>query len=182
MNAMVENLYQFLLRDFRPLLFDEFQFLPVEDIVETLGQPHVCNLGGIGNKRELGVVEVIVAGFGHNGRQEITQTLAFLIDVLIVAPREIDTFEGTVRRLLGRVDLGEGDFAGTVDNHGRTGCKEFNLIVGNTECSLNHRPLGSDHQDFVIVITERRTDSPRIAECETFSGTSHAADAITAIP
>ena len=69
----------------------------------------------------------------------------------------------------------------TVDRNGLPSLELMHLVEGEIERRLDHRPLGGNYEDLIVVVVIGGTDTPGVAHRIHLATTGHAAEDITSV-
>ena len=111
----------------------------------------------------------------------LTQSFALLVDVTIGTATEIDTLEGTGAQLLGRHNLLQMALTVFADDKRLTRGQLTDVFGLQVEGSLQHGTLTGQCDDLVVLIPERRADTPWVAHAEHLARARQTAHHIAAV-
>ena len=153
----------------------------VIESAKAVGDAVEGHLGGVGDIGEDRVGHVTVYRL-HNGLDELlAQTLALLIDVAVGAAAEVDALKRAGAQLLRGKNLFQTYLPVLMDNDGLSRLKFRDVVCGEIEGGLNHRPLAGEHHHLIVTIIKSRPDTPRVAHGEHLARASHPAHHIAAV-
>ena len=150
--------------------------------IKTIEQSEECHLGRVGNIGEHRMFHIVVNRLQYRGHKKTSQLLAFVVNVLVTSPAEIDALECAFLHFLRLIDLLQAHLAFFVDQDSLSRLQLVHIISRYIQGCLNHRTLGRQHNDFIILVPESGTDTPRVAHGKGFAATRQSADDITSVP
>ena len=149
---------------------------------KLLCEAHIGHFRRVGHKRNHGVVHVAVNGFLHGFCQQRSEAFALIVNVSVVAAREVNALKRTLFSLFGVKHLLQMIISFIVDHDGGTGSEFFHLVSLQVEGGEYNRTLACHNNHFVIGIIERGTDTVGVAQCPHRAVARNAAYHIAAVP
>ena len=128
------------------------------------------------------MLDVISDGWQYLLDESAAQLLAFAIDVGIASAAEIYALERACAQCLSLVDLFETNRAVLTRDECFAWLEFMYGTVVNVERSLDNRSLGGKHNNLFVLVPERCTYAPRVAQGEGFSAASDATHDIATVP
>ena len=160
-----------------PLLL---QFVQV--VVQPLLHSEVGHLGGVGDKREDRMVNVMINGTKDRLHQVLTHPFPFLIYIHIAAAREVDPLKRTGAIGLRGHDLLRAPLAQLVDKDRLAPIQLMDVFHMHVHDGLDHGALRRQHDDFIVGIIKGGTNAPWIAHAERLAATGDATNHEASIP
>ena len=120
-------------------------------------------------------------GFEDFVRKLVSQCLAFVVDVEVVATAEVDSFEGAGQVFLGFDNLLYDGFARCPDNDGLSRQQFVDFFGSQVKGGLQHGALAGTCHQFVADVIECRTYAVRVAHGKEFAASRESAHHISAV-
>ena len=150
-------------------------------LLQSLDQSVERRLCRVGNEARDRVVQVVFHGFedlGHNGA---SKGFSFVVDVGVVAAREVNAFKAARLALSLRPNFLHACAAASFDEQGGAWWNLLHIFGGDVEGGLDDGTLRSrDHHIFVFV-PKRRADAIGVAHHKGIAVTGHAAHHVATV-
>ncbi len=118
--ALIQDGLDFLVVRVCTEAFDAGNFARVKVLFQPLDQPVKRRFGGVGNEARDRVIQIVFHGFQHTRDDAAPECFSFVVDVLVVAAREVDALEAAGLPYSRWTDLFHQGFAAAANEQGAT--------------------------------------------------------------